>query len=106
MTRINKELKQTKRIVLRHVGMIIKLRYCMLLRHSSMLIGVVSRACLLKAGIHLSCFILFRCYLYLYKIPPSSGSRGGGVRGFNPPPLRGFFLFCLSVYENPHGPGP
>ena len=95
MTRINKELKQTKRIVLRHVGMIIKLRYCMLLRHSSMLIGVVSRACLLKAGIHLSCFILFRCYLYLYKIPPSSGSRGGGLGGLTPPPPQRFFFVLL-----------
>ena len=32
----------------------------------------------------------------------------GGFRGFNPPPFRGFssLFFCLSVYENSHGPGP
>ena len=36
----------------------------------------------------------------------SSGSRGGGLGGLNPP-FRGFFFFsCLSVYENSHGPGP
>ena len=40
----------------------------------------------------------------------SSGSRGGGggggggVGGLNPP-FRVCF-FCLSVYENSHGPGP
>ena len=28
----------------------------------------------------------------------------GGLGGLNPP-FRGFF-FCLSVYENSHGPGP
>ena len=35
----------------------------------------------------------------------SSGSRGG-FRRFNPPPLQRGFFFCLSVYENSHGPGP
>ena len=32
---------------------------------------------------------------------------GGGVRGFKPPPSEVVsFFFCLSVYENSHGPGP
>ena len=33
----------------------------------------------------------------------SGGSGGGGGRGFNPPPE---VFFCLSLYENSHGPGP
>ena len=32
--------------------------------------------------------------------------RGGGVRGFTPPPEVFFFFFCLSVYENPADLGP
>ena len=35
----------------------------------------------------------------------SSGSRGGGVGGLNPP-SEFFCFFGLSVYENSHGPGP
>ena len=33
---------------------------------------------------------------------------GGGLGGLNPPPFTGVFsfFFCLSVYENSHGPGP
>ena len=35
----------------------------------------------------------------------SSGSRGGGLWGLTPPEVFSLF-FCLSVYENSHGPGP
>ena len=34
-----------------------------------------------------------------------SGGGGGGVGGLTPPPSEVVF-FCLSVYENSHGPGP
>ena len=33
--------------------------------------------------------------VYLPRYLPSSGSRGGGFRGFKPPPFRGFFFFWL-----------
>ena len=47
-----------------------------------------------------------------FRDPPnisSSGSRGGGgwwLGGLNPPFRVFLCFFCLSVYENSHGPGP
>ena len=39
--------------------------------------------------------------------PMAVADPGGGVRGFKPPLQRLVFVFfCLSVYENSHGPGP
>ena len=53
---------------------------------------------------------VYRAKARVIKGYPSTGSRGGGggLGGLPPPPFRGFFLllFCLSVYENSHGPGP
>ena len=43
---------------------------------------------------------------YPIAVADPGGGGGGGVRGFIPP-FRGWWgFFCLSVYENFHGPGP
>ena len=43
-------------------------------------------------------------YICRYSVVAVADLEGGGLGGLTPPSE--VFFFCLSVYENSHGPGP
>ena len=72
--------------------------------------GFLLLTCSMKSGnIALLSTVPVCIWLLHTCIPVADPEGGGGGRGFNPPLSEVFFVFCffcLSVYENSHGPGP